>query len=47
MIDGFRYGFFGLADVPPLRSLAIVSVFAVVLVAITLRLLASGWKLRH
>ncbi len=47
MIDGFRYGFFGLADVPPLRSLAIVSVFAIVLVAITLRLLASGWKLRH
>ncbi|MEO6929865.1 MAG: ABC transporter permease, partial [Casimicrobiaceae bacterium] len=47
MIDGFRYGFFGLADVPPLRSLAIVSVFAVVLVAITLNLLARGWKLRH
>ncbi|MEO6749223.1 MAG: ABC transporter permease [Casimicrobiaceae bacterium] len=47
MIDGFRYGFFGLADVPPLRSLAIVGVFAVVLVAVTLNLLARGWKLRH
>ena len=47
MIDGFRYGFFGLADFSPVRSLAIVFAFAVVLVAITLRLLASGWKLRH
>lgn len=47
MIDGFRYGFFGLADFSPARSLAIVFAFAVVLVAITLRLLASGWKLRH
>ena len=47
MIDGFRYGFFGLADVPPVRSLAIVVVFAVGLVAITLALFARGWKLRH
>jgi ABC-2 type transport system permease protein len=47
MIDGFRYGFFGLADVPPVRSLVIVVAFAVVLVALTLALLARGWKLRH
>jgi ABC-2 type transport system permease protein len=47
MIDGFRYGFFGLADVPPARSLVIVVAFAVVLVALTLALLARGWKLRH
>lgn len=46
MIDGFRYGFFGLADIPPMRSLLIVAVFAVILVAVALRLLASGWKLR-
>lgn len=47
MIDGFRYGFFGLADVSPPRSLAIVAAFAVILVAITLSLLARGWKIRH
>jgi ABC-2 type transport system permease protein len=28
MIDGFRYGFFGLADVAPETSLAIVGAFA-------------------
>jgi ABC-2 type transport system permease protein len=47
MIDGFRYGFFGLSDIAPLTSLAVVAAFAVVLVAITLNLLARGWKLRH
>ncbi|WP_027819295.1 ABC transporter permease [Paraburkholderia bannensis] len=47
MIDGFRYGFFGLSDINPLASLAIVFVFFVVLAAIAMRLLASGYKLRH
>ena len=47
MIDGFRYGFFGLSDVPPLMSLAIVGGCSVALAAFTLALLASGWKLRH
>jgi ABC-2 type transport system permease protein len=47
MIDGFRFGFFGLADVPPLRSLAVVVLFAVVLAAINLAVLSRGWKLRH
>ncbi|MEP7062646.1 MAG: ABC transporter permease [Betaproteobacteria bacterium] len=47
MIDGFRYGFFGLADVAPARSLAIVVAFATILVTVTLALLARGWKLRH
>ena len=28
MIDGFRYGFFGLSDVPPASSLAIVAACA-------------------
>ena len=32
MIDGFRYGFFGLSDVPPMLSLAIVSRCCVVAV---------------
>ncbi|HVE05831.1 MAG TPA: ABC transporter permease [Paraburkholderia sp.] len=47
MIDGFRYGFFGVADVNPLASLAIVFGFFVVLAAIAMRLLATGFKLRH
>lgn len=46
MIDGFRYGFFGASDVPPARSLAVVSACVLVLSALTLRMLASGYKLR-
>ena len=47
MIDGFRYGFFGVSDVPPLHSLAVVVVAFVVLAALALRLLRKGYKLRH
>jgi ABC-2 type transport system permease protein len=47
MIDGFRYGFFGLSDVAPERSLALVTIAAVVLAGVALALLARGWKLRH
>jgi ABC-2 type transport system permease protein len=47
MIDGFRYGFFGLSDINPFVSLAIVFVFFVALAVIAMRLLASGYKLRH
>lgn len=46
MIDGFRYGFFGIADIAPARSLGIVTLFLVVLTGITLALLKSGYKLR-
>ena len=46
MIDGFRYGFFGLADVAPAASLAVVSAFALVLAALALALIGRGWKLR-
>ena len=47
MIDGFRYGFFGLSDVSPIVSLAIVAASAAALAAIALALLARGWKLMH
>jgi ABC-2 type transport system permease protein len=47
MIDGFRYGFFGVSDVSPWSSLAIVLCFFIVVSAITLRLLQKGYKLRH
>jgi len=47
MIDGFRYGFFGLSDVAPALSLALVAAAAVILAALALLMLARGWKLRH
>ncbi|MGF6468100.1 ABC-2 type transport system permease protein [Paraburkholderia youngii] len=47
MIDGFRYGFFGVSDIDPLASLAIVAGFFVVLAVVAMRMLATGYKLRH
>ena len=47
MIDGFRYGFFGLSDVPPLNSLAVVGTFALALSLVSLFLLKRGYKLRQ
>ena len=47
MIDGFRYGFFGVSDNSPWSSLAIVFCFFVVVSAIALRLLQKGYKLRY
>jgi ABC-2 type transport system permease protein len=47
MIDGFRRGFFGSSDVSPWLSLAIVGSSFVAVSALALRLLASGYKLRH
>jgi len=46
MIDGFRYGFFGLSDVPPAMSLAVVGACCLGLSAFTLVLLQRGWRLR-
>ena len=46
MIDGFRYGFFGVSDVSPVVSLAVVGLSFVLLAAVTLWLLKRGYKLR-
>lgn len=46
MIDGFRYGFFGISDVPPETSLIVVATSFFVVSAVTLALLRSGYKLR-
>ncbi len=46
-IDGFRYAFFGRSDVSPWTSLAIASATLCALSWMTLRLLRSGYKLRH
>lgn len=47
MIDGFRYGFFGMSDAAPATSLAVVSASLTLPAVATLLLLRSGYKLRH
>ncbi len=46
MIDGFRFGFFGVSDVAPETSLSVVGASFVVVALITLAMLRSGYKLR-
>jgi ABC-2 type transport system permease protein len=47
MIDGFRYGFFGVSDVDPVRSFTVVAAFLALVTALALELLRRGYKLRH
>ncbi|WP_165010613.1 ABC transporter permease [Neisseria yangbaofengii] len=47
MIDGFRYGFFGVSDTSPRLSLAVVGAVVTALGALVLAVLHSGWKLRR
>jgi ABC-2 type transport system permease protein len=47
MIDGFRYGFYGVSDVDPVTSFAIAAAFLFAVAAVTLALLKSGFRLRH
>ncbi|QWD46051.1 ABC transporter permease [Polynucleobacter paneuropaeus] len=47
MIDGFRYGFFGVSDVSPWTSLTIIAAFLLCVSAIALRMLQTGYKLKH
>lgn len=46
LIDGFRYGFFGVSDMAPQHSLAVVVACFAAVAALTLNLLKRGWKLR-
>ncbi|WP_293660657.1 ABC transporter permease [Rhodoferax sp. OV413] len=46
MIDGFRYGFFGVSDVSPWLSLSVVGVATLAVSLIALHLLRSGYKIR-
>ena len=46
LIDGFRFGFFGVADVSPWLSLSISACAALILTSITLTLIRSGWRVR-
>lgn len=47
MVDGFRYGFFGVSDVSPWVSLIVVCVALAVTGMLALRLLVSGYRLRN
>lgn len=47
MIDGFRYGFFGVSDISPYLSLVIVGSCFLALSLVTLYFLKTGYKLRH
>ncbi len=47
MIDGFRYGFFGVGDVSPWLSATIVAACLAALSWLTLGLIRTGYKLRH
>lgn len=46
MIDGFRYGFFGVSDVSPWLSLAIVGGAFCAVSVIAMHLLRTGYKIR-
>jgi ABC-2 type transport system permease protein len=47
LIDGFRYGFFGVSDVSPVTSLAVLAVSLVVASSGGLWMVRTGYKLRH
>jgi len=47
LIDGFRYGFFGHADVNPWLSLTIATISFLALSFVVLAMLQRGYKLRH
>ncbi|HEY0878030.1 MAG TPA: ABC transporter permease [Zeimonas sp.] len=46
MVDGFRYGFFGVSDIPPGISFVVVAATLAVVSMVALRLLAGGYRLR-
>jgi ABC-2 type transport system permease protein len=46
MIDGFRYGFFGVSDVSPWLSLGIVGTVFLLVSALAVHLLRIGYKIR-
>ncbi len=47
MIDGFRYGFFGVSDISPYMSFAIVTACCIAVSMLAIQVLKSGYKLRH
>ena len=46
MIDGFRYGFFGISDVSPALSITVTALSLLLLSTTTIYMLRNGYKLR-
>jgi ABC-2 type transport system permease protein len=46
MIDGFRYGFFGVSDVSPWLSLGVVGIALALVSVVAVQLLRTGYKIR-
>ena len=46
MIDGFRYGFFGVSDVSPWLSLSVVGAALAIVSVVAIHLLRTGYKIR-
>ena len=47
MIDGFRYGFFGVSDVSPWLSLGVVGIALLLVAVVAVHLLRIGYKIRN
>jgi ABC-2 type transport system permease protein len=47
MIDGFRYGFFGISDVSPWLSLGVVGTVTLLVSGLALHLLHIGYRIRY
>ncbi len=46
MVDGFRYGFLGVSDIPVIYSMLLVVVLTVIFFSVAVWMFKSGWKLR-
>jgi ABC-2 type transport system permease protein len=46
MIDGFRYGFFGVSSYPLLLNIGLLAIFNIIFFSINLRLINKGYGLR-
>jgi ABC-2 type transport system permease protein len=47
LISGFRWAFFGIADVPVAVSLAAIAAFTVICIAIVAWIFRTGWRIRQ
>ena len=47
VVDGFRFGFFGVSDVSPWVSLGVVAAGLLAVCGLCLRLLRIGYKIRY
>ena len=46
LIDGFRYGFLGTSDGPIMTGVIVITLINIILFAIVLKVLKSGWRIK-